>query len=62
MQDYFDREKITQLLDTYYTIHQQDDEYYPLLNLKEFTEEYSELKDLLKPCTSNYVNSVALLN
>ena len=61
MQDYGNREKITKLLDTYYTIPQKEDEYYPLLKLKEFTEEYPEFKDLLKPCTSDYVNSVALI-
>ena len=56
-----DREKITKLLDTHYTIPQKEDEYYPLLKLKNFTEEYPEFKDLLKPCTSNYENSVALI-
>lgn len=61
MKDYGNREKITKLLDTYYTIPQKEDEYYPLLKLKEFTDEYPEFKDLLKPCTSDYVNGVALI-
>lgn len=61
MQDYVNSEKITQLLDTYYTIPQKEDEYYPLLKLKEFAGEYPEFKDLLKPCTLNYENSVALI-
>lgn len=62
MHDYHvDREKIKQLLKIYYTIPQKEDEYYPLLKLKEFTEEYPEFNDLLKPCTSSYENSVALI-
>ena len=61
MQDYTNREKITKLLDTYYTIPKKEDEYYPLLKLKKFTNEYPEFKDLLKPCTSSYENSVALI-
>lgn len=61
MQDYTNREKITKLLDTYYTIPKKEDEYYPLLKLKKFTEEYSEFNDLLKPCISSYENSVALI-
>lgn len=61
MQDYTNREKITKLLDTYYTIPKKEDEYYPLLKLKKFTEEYPEFNDLLKPCISSYENSVALI-
>lgn len=37
------------------------DEYYPLLKLKKFTEEYTEFNNLLKPCISSYENSVALI-
>lgn len=61
MQDYTNREKITKLLDTHYTIPKKEDEYYPLLKLKKLTEEYPEFNDLLKPCISNYEDSVALI-
>lgn len=61
MQYHVDSEKITQLLDTYYTIPQKEDEYYPLLKLKKFVENYPEFKNLLKPCTLNYEKSVALI-
>ena len=62
MHDYhIDSEKIKQLLDIYYTIPQKENEYYPLLKLKEFTEKYPKFKDLLKPCTLNYENSVSLI-
>ena len=62
MQDYhIDPKKIKHLLDTYYTIPQKENEYYPLLKLKKFTDEYPEFEDLLKPCTLNYENSVALI-
>lgn len=62
MQDYHhDTKRIKQLLDTYYIIPQKESEYYPLLKLMEFTEHYPEFRDLLKPCTLNYKNSVALI-
>ena len=50
-----------QLLKTYYTPLQKENEYYPLLKLIEFTEKYPEFKDLLKPCAFEYQNSVALI-
>lgn len=55
-----DREKLDKLLKKYCP-NPQDYEYYSLLKLIEFTEEFSEFKDLLNPFALEYKNSVALI-
>ena len=55
------RNEIKQLLDTYYPNPHKENAYYPLLTLIEFTEKYPKFKELIKPCTLNYKNSVALI-
>ena len=54
-------EKINLLLDEYYSNPQKENEYYPILKLIEFTENFPEFKDLIKPEVLNYQNSVALI-
>ena len=56
-----DNEKRDKLLKKYYPNPQEENEYYPLLKLIEFTEKYPEFKDLAKPFALNYPNSVALI-
>ena len=56
-----DNKKRDTLLKKYYPNPQEENEYYPLLKLIEFTNKYPEFKDLVKPCALNYPNSVALI-
>ena len=56
-----DNEKRDTLLKKYYPNPQEENEYYPLLKLIEFADKYPEFKDLLKPFTLKYPNSVALI-
>ena len=54
-------EKRDSLLKKYYPNPQEENEYYPLLKLIEFTDKYPEFKDLVKPFALKYPNSVALI-
>ena len=54
-------EKRDKLIKKYYPNPETEDEYYPLLKLIKFTEQYGEFKDLIKPFAFNYPNSVALV-
>ena len=56
-----DYEKRDTLLKKYYPNPQEENEYYPLLKLIEFTDKYPEFKDLVKPFAFKYPNSVALI-
>lgn len=56
-----DNEKRDTLLKKYYPNPQEENEYYPLLKLIEFTDKYPEFKDLVKPFALKYPNSVALI-
>ena len=54
-------EKRDTLLKKYYPNPEREDEYYPLLKLIKFTEQYREFKDLINYFTLAYPNSVALI-
>lgn len=54
-------EKRNKLLDKYYPNPKEESEYYPILKLIEFTKEYPEFNDLIKPFALTYPNSVALI-
>ena len=56
-----DNERRDTLLKKYYPNPQEENEYYPLLKLIEFTDNYPEFRDLVKPFALNYPNSVALI-
>lgn len=56
-----DNEKRDKLLHKYYLNPQVENEYYPVLKLIEFTTEYTEFNDLIKPFALNYPNIVALI-
>ena len=56
-----DRENRDKLIMKYYQNPETEKEYYPLLKLIKFTEQYGEFKDLIKPFALTYPNSVALI-
>lgn len=56
-----DNERKDTLLKEYYPNPQEENEYYPLLKLIEFIDNYPEFGDLVKPFALNYPNSIALI-
>ena len=56
-----DNEKRDKLIKKYYPNPETEEEYYPLLKLIKFTEQYEEFKDLIKPFALTYPNCVALI-